>query len=128
MSEYRQLARLQNERNKATYHHETTIYELLNGLREEYDLLYSNSLKSSRTGHKGVKITHKDVARMYDGGDHSTNTYVKQAVTVASRISPRTISAIGYVCNLECADLILRNPSLNEEELNTVDDIINQKD
>ncbi len=128
MSEYRQLARLQNERNKATYHHETTIFELLSGLRLEYDLLYSKALKNSRTGHKGVKIKHRDVAHMFDGCDHTNNTYVKQAVSVASRISPRTIEAIGEVCNHDCSDIILKDPSLNSEGLRTLDEIISQKD
>ncbi len=45
MGEYRQLARIQNERNKETYHHESTVYELLHGLRIEYDLLYDKAFK-----------------------------------------------------------------------------------
>ncbi len=128
LCEYRRLARIQNERNKTCYHFESTSFDLLNGLRLEYDLLYAKAFKSCRTGRRGVKINHRDVARNYDGGNHSSNTYVKQAVTVASRLAHETIKAIGEICNMECPDIILKNSDLNDKDLRTVDDIISHHD
>ncbi len=128
LADYRKLARIQNERNKDIYTYESTTYDLLHGLRLEYDILYNLANKKSRTGRRGVKINHKDVAHNYDGADHSSNTYIKQAVSVSSRLSPRTIEAIGEVCNLECPDIILKSPSLNRQNLGSVDDVISHTD
>ena len=77
LTQYRQLARLQDERNKALYIYEPTVYDLLHGLRGEYDLLFNAALKNSRTGRRGVKVNHRDVARQYDGAENKTNRYVK---------------------------------------------------
>ncbi len=128
LSEYRKLARIQNERNKTVYHFESTVYDLLHGLRLEYNLLYDAACKNSRTGKRGVKINHRSVAHNYDGGDHYKSTYVKQAVTVASRLAPETINAIGQVCNMECPDIILTNSSLNRKDLKSVEEIVSQSD
>ncbi len=128
LSEYRKLSRIQNERNKATYTFESTTYDLLHGLRLEYDILYEKAHRNSRTGKRGIKINHKDVAHNYDGAEHSSNTYIKQAVSVASRLSPRTIDVIGEVCNLECPDIILKSSSLNRQNLSSVDDVISHTD
>ncbi len=128
LNDYRKLARIQNERNKTIYHFESTIFDLLNGLRLEYNILYDAAFKSSRTGKRGVKINHRQVAERYDGGDHSNNTYIKQAVTVASRLAPDTIQEIGDVCNMECPDIILKNVSLNKKDLKTTEEIIDHND
>jgi len=128
LNEYRQLARIHNERNKPLYHFESTIYDLLHGLRLEYDALYEKELKSCRLEKKKVKIHHRAVACNYDGGEHTSNTYVKQAVSVASRLAPNTIEAIGEVCNMECPDIILRTPSMNKSDLRSVDQIISNSD
>ena len=103
MMEYRQLARVQNERNKSQYSLHCTIFDLLHGLRMEYDLLYAEALKASRTGGRGVKVSHRLVAQRYDGAEHKTNTTIRQAVGVASRLSRRTIRTIGDVCNQDCS-------------------------
>ncbi len=65
---------------------------------------------------------------MYDGGSHESNTYVKQAVSVASRISKKTIHAIGEVCNKDCSDIILEDLSLNKEGFRSIEEVISQKD
>ncbi len=54
---YRKLARIQNERNKALYHYESTIFDLLNGLRMEYDLLYNRALKKAEQEDEVLKST-----------------------------------------------------------------------
>ena len=128
MAEYRQLARLENEKNKAFYIHESTIYDLLRGLRIEYDELYRKALKSSRTGVRGAKVNYKLVAEQYDGGVHTTNTYIRQAASVAVRLSQRTIDAIGQVCNEDCAELILCDKEMNKSDMKTVDDVHSQTD
>ena len=128
ITEYRQLARLENEKNKPLYIHETTIYDLLHGLRLEYNELYNVALKSSRTGVRGAKVNHRVVAERYDGGDHSKRTYVRQAVSVAVRLSERTIEAIGKVCNEDCAQLILVDKEMNRSNMKSVDEVYLHKD
>ncbi len=124
MEEYRQLARVENERNKQLYHYDTTIYDLLRGLRLEFDFLQAQALKKSRTGKRGAKVNHRDVARRYDGGHHINNTSVKQAVTVASRLSQKTIDTIGIVCNKECADVMLKDPKYNKHNFKSENEIL----
>ena len=102
----RRFARVQNEGSKAFYQFECTIYDLLSGLRLDYDELYQKKLKESRTGERGVNVTHREVAHSYDGGSHLHNSSVKQAVSVASRLSIDTIEAIGKVVNSDCPDMI----------------------
>ncbi len=128
IEEYRQLARIENERNKQFYHYECTVYDLLRGLRLEYDFLYEEALKKSRTGKRGAKVNHRDVAQRYDGGDHINNTSVKQAVTVASRISKETVETIGKICNKECADIMIKDPKYNKYNFKMVDDILAVED
>lgn len=124
LSDYRKLARNQNERNKQKYQFETTVYDLLHGLRLEYDELYNQAVKQSRTGRRGIKVNHREVARNYDGGQHIGNTYVKQAVTVASRLSHKAIEAIGTICNLDCTDIM----SNNDSSTSSVNEHVNSKD
>lgn len=128
LSEYRKLAIVQNERNKAMYHYEPTLFDTLTTLRDIYDDLHAKRLKVSRTGKRGVSIHHRDVAFMYDGGDHSRNTTVRQAVSVAARLSRRTIEAIGFVANMSCVDLILSNSRLNEHSLTSSDSVMSRYD
>ena len=73
----------------------------------------SNGNGSAEKGSKGVNVRHKDVAHEYDGADHSRGTTVKQAVSVAARLSRRTIEALGEVVNSTCPDVILKSASLN---------------
>ena len=128
LTEYRQLARVQNEKNKALFIHETTIYDLINGLRKEYDELSRIALKNSRTGARGAKVNYKHVAERYDGGDHSKNTYIRQVVTVAARLHLRTIDTIGKVVNEDCAEIVLCDKELNRSDMKTVEDVYCQKD
>ena len=93
----RKMARVQNERNKPIYSYDTTIYDLLHGLRLEYDLLKAERSVDSRTD--GVVINSRDVAQAYDGGEHQTNTSIRQAANIAIKLHPRTIQALGEVVN-----------------------------
>ena len=128
ISEYRKLSVVQNERNKQIYHYEPTLYELLKSLRLIHDELYNQHLKSSRRGSRGVSIHHRDVAHRYDGGDHNRNTTVRQAVSVATRLSKRTIDAIGIVANMSCVDIILANTELNKHMLTSTSSILSHYD
>ena len=116
------VARLQNERNRPSYHFECSIFDLLHGLRTEYDHEYNYLLKKSRTGSRGVKVSHEKVAHRYDGCSHSTNSYVRQAVIVASTLSQRTIAAIGHVCNTDCSDIMVDKESNDETNFKSAKD------
>lgn len=48
IDEKRKPPRVENERNKAFYHYECTIYELLKDLRMEHNVLLAEQLKKSR--------------------------------------------------------------------------------
>ena len=128
--QYTQLARVQNERMKKGYSYDCTIYDLIRGLRNEYDKLIKEVAKTCPTGERGArsKVKHKDVAEKYDGGDHSTNTSIKQAVTVASRISLDSIRALGTVVNTTCADVIVENSDLNVYSLKSQAEVLANQD
>lgn len=139
LKDYRKLAVCQNEKNKAVYHYETTIFEMLHRLRSIYDEMHAarkklmsaeSTLKSSSKSSKPRPITvpHKEVAEEYDGGDHSTHTTVRQTVSVASRLSLDTIDAIGQVVGTTCADVILHNDSLNSRKLTSVNSVLSSYD
>lgn len=95
VDEYTQLARFRNEREKKGYIYECTIYDLLRELRHEYDKritvfaeIYSTGLRRTKS-----KVTHNVFAEQYNGGEHSANTCIKQAVTVAAQINQEAIDA-----------------------------------
>ncbi len=124
LGECRKLAVVQNERNQNIYHFEPTLYEMLLSLRNIYDTIYNEQLKVSRVGTRGISVLHRDVAHRYDGGEHEKNTTVRQAVSVASRLSLRTIEAIGEVANTTCPDIILNNSDFNVYNLADRDSVL----
>lgn len=128
IEQYRQLARVQNERTKSSYNYECTVHDLLRGLRLEYDALYEDQLKKSRLGARSVKVTRRAVAERYDGGDHASNTTIKQAVTLASRLSWKTIEVLGEIINLDCSDVISSSPELNIHSLSSRQALFSQQD
>lgn len=127
-SECRQLARVQNERSKGGYTYPTTVYDLLRGLKVEYDTLYEEALKQSRTGTRGVKVAHKDVATRYDGGNHSGSTSTKQAVSVASRLSWEAVEVLGNIVNMDCSDIVLQSPSFNKYSVASRSEVLSRQD
>lgn len=131
MDRYRQLARMQNERHNSAYFIQTTTYDLLKGLRDEHDLIYNERLKKSATGARGVNVKHQEVAHAYDGGEHSRVTFVRQAVTVAVRLSKRAITALGDVMNGEYPDMLLQKNDRRLQSLpnaRTKEDILEHLD
>ena len=126
VSQLRQLARVLNERNKPTYSFDVTIFDLLNGLRMEYDLLVQERKRESRSGN--ITICSRDIAQAYDGGDHFNNTSVRQAAGIAIKLHPATISAIGEVVNKSCADVIAKSKDLNTLQLETEEDVMAHQD
>lgn len=124
LAEYRKLAIVQNERNRQEYHFEATSFDMIRSLRTIHDELQKERSKASRRG----TINHREVAQLYDGGDHTKNTTVKQAVSVATRLSLRCIDAIGTVINMSCAELILNNCKLNDLNLTSTSAILAEYD
>lgn len=122
VEEYRKLAVVQNERCRQANHYEPTMFELLNGLRKVYDSMLFGTSKSK------VKFTHRDVAFNYDGGNHDKNTTVKQAVSLAIRLSKRTLDVIGIVSNMACQEMILNNSSLNSRKLTCTNEVLRTYD
>lgn len=136
ISEYRMLSIVQNERNKQVYHYESTLYDVLRRLRDIYNELYAKEAKADRRrkpkadsdSKKVINISNRAVARMYDGGKHDKNTTIRQAVSIATRLSERTIEAIGSVFNKTCPELILKNKDLNAHQLSSTDSIMAKYD
>lgn len=58
------------------------------------------------------KVTHKDVAEKFDGGN-SNNTSAKQAGNIEARTSPDAIQDVGTVVNNIFADVIVESSDLN---------------
>lgn len=95
---------------------------------EERDRLREIRLKTSRTGGSGAKVTSKEVAQRYDGGDNSTNTAVKQAVSVAKLLTWKTIGVIGSITYMESADVIIQSPDLNKYSLSSQSEALSHQD
>ena len=71
---------------------------------------------------------HRDVAHLYDGGDHDRNTTVRQAVSVATRLSLQTLDAIDAMSNMSCEDIILANSDLNHRNVKNVSLVMSTQD
>ena len=94
----------------------------------DYDAIYAELKKDRRKKSGDVTVPHRDVARRYDGGEHSTQTAVRQAVSVAHRLTHETIEAIGTVVNMECADVIVKTPDLNYHSFTSKDEVLTHQD
>lgn len=135
IEDMRRLARAQNERNKKHYTYEVTVFDLLSNLRMEYDTLIEERLKeavptrSSQTNaKKKPTICSREIAQRYDCGEHVSNTSVRQAASVAVKLSPRAIAAIGEVVNNSHPDLIMKSDEHNKHGLKTEKDIMGHHD
>lgn len=93
----RQLARSQNEKHSDAFYVEPTFYDVLSGLREEYDRLQGE--KSAK------KITISEVAAAYDGASHAKESTLKQIAATAARLSHIVIDTIGKIMNEELVEL-----------------------
>lgn len=92
---------------------------LLRGLQRGFDGLETEAIKISRLGRVGPTVMHSDLARAYDGIEHSHNTSVKQNVSIASRLSRLTIEAIGTVTNIDFSHGAAHSTDLNENQFET---------
>lgn len=93
----KQLARVQNAKHSETCFVEPTLFDMLNGLREEHDRL--------KTERNSKKVTAADVAAAYDGSSHAKESTVKQIAATASRLPLSTIEVIGEIMNEEHPEL-----------------------
>ena len=84
--------------------------------------------RSAKFKERTVHVPHKEVACMYDEGEHDKNNTIKQAVSVATRLSPRTIEAIGLVVNKTYTDIILNSVDWNTHNLKSTDSILSRSD
>lgn len=126
IEEYEKLARVQNERCKQANHYEPTMFDLLKRLRQIHDRMLADLRKETRR--EEVTVIHRDVACAYDGGDHDTNTTIKQAVSIALRLSPRAIDTLGTIMSDSCAEVILNCSDINTRQLTSTDDILSAYD
>lgn len=103
----KQLARVQNAKHCDSYYIEPTFFDMLSGLREEYDRIKS---------HRGSKkVTSAEVSAAYDGASHAKESTIKQTAATAVRLDHSVIKAIGEVMNEEHPELAASciNPTLN---------------
>lgn len=70
LAEYTKLARVKDERCKSTNHFESTMYELLKGLREINDDMWAYLYRSGNKKRKNVKVNHLEAACAYDDSDN----------------------------------------------------------
>ena len=128
IDEYRKLARMQNARHDRAYYVETTHYDLLKGLRLEYENILSKKLKVATNRRKPPKVGHREVATAYDGAPHTGHTSVKQAVSVAVRLSARALDVYGSIVNQELPGTIFNNPSFQTSGLSCEQDVLQSMD
>lgn len=102
---YRQLARVQNERQDERFHIQVTLYDSLSGLRQEYDRLCREN--------NGKKPTSTEVAVVYNGMPNATDNTIRQAAGTAARIPKSVIEALGDIMSSERPDLCMSVPSRN---------------
>lgn len=93
----RQLARCQNAKHDDDAWIETTLYDTLKGLYDEF-------LRLQRRPQK-AKTTAVEVAAAYDGMIHSSRSTIYQTATTAIRLSGEFIRELGNVMNEEHVDL-----------------------
>lgn len=99
--------------NDATNHFYMTVYDLLKGLREEYDNIFASAIEKSSAERRKLKVSHKELASAYDGELHEKKTYIRQAVTVTYRLTNASIEVIRNICNAEHADNIFQHDKMN---------------
>ena len=123
----RQLQRSQNQLHDEKYKIETTIFDLLDGLRQIYDKLKREQSIEHR-GARPLEVKHQLVAELYDGAPHPKRDSIRQAVSVASRISRRAIEAIGTVVKDERPSICFEEASINTSGMKRVEDIMESID
>ncbi len=117
---YRQVARMQNERQSKNCFVEYTFFDMVCNMRTEYEKL----CKTKR------RVTGQDVVNVYcgySGVSKKVSTLVQTANTVM-RLPADVIKVIGEISNEEHPDLALSNKKINRYGATTVDEIMKKED
>lgn len=61
----------------------------------------------------GIQFTTVTSHTSTNGGNHDKNTLVRQAVSIATRLSMKAMKVIGDAANMICTHMILSNSNLN---------------
>lgn len=113
---YRQLAVFQNARHDNSFYVETTFFDLVNNIKQQY-----HSLKCQNLNCSGVAVTEAYTGVTID--DKRSRTLVQMANT-AIRMPDEVIAAIGTVCSEEYPDLCLCSPKHNVSDVKTKGEIM----
>lgn len=97
------------------------MYYLLRGLQIRIYSLQAEANKIGCLARRDAKVKHSDVAQGYYGGVHSANASMKQAASVASRLSWQTFEAFGTVTNMNFCDVTVRSANLNQTQFKTTE-------
>ena len=127
LSKCKQIQRAHHQLLDDAFRIETTMFDLLSGLRKIYDRLYNEQALHHR-GSKPIEVKHQTVAELYDGVPHVKMDFTRQAVSVASRISLEALHAIGDVVNEERPRLCLQDPMVNTDGVQDEELIMKQFD
>ena len=118
-----QLQRSQNQLLDEKYRIETTVFDLLKGLKDIYDRLNSCGSVHHR-GSRPVEVKHQEVAEIYDGAPHPKRDSIRQAVSVAYRISKRALDAIGEVVREEKPTLCVPGDNHIHSAANSAEEVM----
>ena len=88
-----------NALHSPTFHLELTLYDILKGLKSEWDRLIAEQ--------NGQRPKGYEVANSYDGSTHLADSSILQAANTVYRISHKVIEEIGNIINSERPDKVL---------------------
>lgn len=117
---YQQLARFQNARHNSSFFIESTFYDLISNLKQEY-----NKLKSKKTSCSGSSVVKAFIGMEVEEKRFRT---LVQTANAVSRLPDAVINTIGEVCDSEYADLCLSNNSYNIKGSKTANEIMKVMD
>lgn len=103
---YRQLARIQNSRHAEDFHVESTLFDMLKGLKDEARRLTREANRK--------KPTAVEIERIFGGEMRSKDSTMRQATSTASRLPDSVIEEIGKVMNREHPDMCLSLSSIDK--------------
>lgn len=105
------------------YSNQCTMYDLSSGLQVDSNHFQVEAIKISRLCRQGAKVMSGDVARRYNGGEHSAYTSVNQARLISSSMSWRAIKANGTVINKDFSDVIVFSAASNQNQFKTTEEV-----
>ena len=83
LQRYKQLARVLNAIQTPTFFTQITLFDILKGLKEEWDRLLAER--------NGNRPRGQDVANAFDGSYHLSDSHILQAANTAYRLSMKVI-------------------------------------